>query len=207
MDYAQYFESLGYKYNPIYHKLIVTDFQRHVFPNEPKEWDGIIGPKTLQKMQQFNKDNFCSEVFEHIKPYKEYSDAEIEALMQSKLKGLGAVFNKYAKENDFDVLHSIAHAALESGWGTSYIARLKNNLYGWAAYDSSPVASANKFKSFEECIQKWSEWFNRQYLLPTGHYYNGDTEYGVNKKYASSPIAGVNKAFIVSYLRNKLNKK
>ncbi len=209
MDYGQYFESIGYKYIKQYHKIIVTDFQRHVFPNQPKEWDGIIGPKTLAKINYYNKDNFCPEVFEHIKPYKSYSDIEIEALMRPRLVGLGATFNKCARKNDFDVLHSIAHAILESSYkglyANSAIARKKNNIYGFGAYDSSPMASAKKFSSFAECIEIWSDWFNRNYLLETGEYYHGDNEYGVNKKYASSPIAGVNKAFIVRQLRKNLN--
>ncbi|MEN6445925.1 MAG: peptidoglycan-binding domain-containing protein, partial [Candidatus Cloacimonas sp.] len=106
MDYAQYFESLGYKYIPKYHKLIVKDFQRHCGISA----DGVIGPITKSKIDFYNKDNFCPEVFEPIKPYREYNDVEIEALMRYKIKWLGSIFNRNAKENDFDVLHSIAHA-------------------------------------------------------------------------------------------------
>jgi len=206
MDYAQYFNSLGYKYISKYHKIIVTDFQRHVFPNQKNEWDGIIGSKTQAKIDYYNKDNFCPEVFEPIKPYIAYTDAEIEAIMQYKLKGLGAVFNKSAKENDFDVLHAIAHAALESGWGTSKIAHDKNNIFGWACYDSSPYQSAAKFKSFAESIEIWSAKFNRLYILPKGEFYHGNSERGVNVKYASSPIAGINKSFIVRKLRKTLGR-
>ena len=65
-SYSDYFNSLGYKYISRYHKIIVQDFQRHVFPNEKKEWDGIIGPITKGRMEIFDKDNFCPEVFEPI---------------------------------------------------------------------------------------------------------------------------------------------
>jgi beta-N-acetylglucosaminidase len=201
MDYAKYFEEIGYKYFKQYDKLIVQDFQRHAGINA----DGIIGPITLGKIKYYNKDNFCPEVWEEIKPYKEYNDVEIEALMKFKLVGLGAVFNRCAKDNDFDVLHSIAHAILESGSGTSYIARVLNNLYGWQCFDSSPVESGMKFKSKAECIQKWSIWFNKEYLTDGGRWFNGCNEHGINVKYASSPIAGINKAFIVRDLREKLN--
>ena len=29
---------------------IVKDFQKSVFPGEPAEWDGIVGPKTWAKL-------------------------------------------------------------------------------------------------------------------------------------------------------------
>jgi len=105
---------------------------------------------------------------------------------------------------DFDVLHNLAHAILESGSGTSYIARVKNNLYGWRAYDTSPVESAMPMDGKKMCIEKWSEWWNREYLEPDGYYFRGNNEYCVNIVYASSSIAGINKSFIVQKLRKKL---
>ena len=200
MDYGKYFNELGYKYLKMYDKLIVQDFQRHAGIKA----DGIIGPITNSKIAFYNKDNFCPEVWEEIKPYKEYNDVEIEALMHFKLVGLGATFNKSAKDNDFDVLHSIAHAVLESGSGTSYIARVLNNLYGWACFDSNPMGG-NKFKSKAVCIEKWSAWFNKEYLTIGGRWYNGCNEHGVNIRYASSPVAGINKAFIVKNLKREIS--
>jgi len=202
MAYEHYFNTLGYKVIlPAHFHLIVKDFQRHTGLKD----DGIIGIRTRAKINKYNKLNYCPEVFEHIKPYKQYSDTEIEALMQRGLKGFGAVFNKYAKENDFDVLHSIAHAVIESGWGESSIATRKNNIYGWCAYDNSPFESAKGFKSKAECIEKWSKWFNSDYLEPTGKWFSGDNEYCVNINYATSPIAAISKSFVVKQLRSKLN--
>lgn len=204
MDAVLYFTKLGYKYIVKYHKIIVQDFQRHVFPFDKKQWDGVTGPITQAKIDFYNKDNFCPEVFESIKPYIPYTDEQIESLLQYRLKGLGSVFNHSAKINDFNVLHSISHAVLESSWGNSFIARFKNNIYGWRAYDSSPAHSAIKFINYADCIIKWSYWFNKEYLLQTGKYYHGNSEHGVNIVYATSPTAGINKSFIVRDLRNKL---
>lgn len=199
---AYYFNSIGYKYISKYHKIIVQDFQRHVGLIA----DGIIGSKTYIAMDMNTPDVFCPYVFKPIKPYIPYTDKELAPLLSGKLRGLAKAFNDAAKANNFDVLHAIAHAALESGWGTSYIAEKTNNLFGWAAYDSSPLASAKRFATLEECITKWSEWFNKYYLEETGKYYNGNCEQGVNVKYATSPIAGVNKAFIVAKLEKDLTK-
>lgn len=197
-----YFNKLGYKTaNPAHNEYIITDFQRHcnLVP------DGIIGPKTKAAMDRYNKNNYCPEVFEPIKPYVPYSDEQIESLCKKGLAGLGESFNYFSKYYDFDVLHNLAHAILESNWGTSAIAKKKNNLYGWAAYDSSPMQSAHALLSKAKCIEAWSYWFNCQYLEPDGKYFRGNSEYCVNIVYASSSIAGINKAFIVQQLRKELN--
>jgi len=210
MDYAEYFNSLGYKYISNYHKIIVTDFQRHVFPFDRKQWDGKIGPITKGRMEVFDKDSYCPEVFEPIKPYIPYTDEQIENLMQPLLVGFGCVFNLNARLNDFDVLHSIGHSVLEASkkglWANSAIAKKKNNIYGFGAYDLSPMASAKKFSNIVECIRIWSKWWNEKYLLSTGKYYHGNCEQGVNVRYASSSIAGINKAFIVQNLREKIRR-
>ena len=204
MKNSTYFASLGYKWSDSQSDYIIKDFQRHAGLKD----DGLIGPLTKAKMNYYNHLNFCPEVFEPIKPYIfinfYYNDVEIEALMQYKLKGLGLIFNKYAKDNDFNVLHSVAHAILESASGTSKIALKKNNIFGFGAYDLSPMASAKKFSSFAECIEIWSKWFNENYLEAWGQFYHGNCEKGVNYKYASSGIAGINKSFIVRQLRKQL---
>ncbi|MBA7590543.1 hypothetical protein ES708_32668 [subsurface metagenome] len=205
-SYSDYFNSLGYKYISRYHKIIVQDFQRHVFPNEKKEWDGIIGPITKGRMEIFDKDNFCPEVFEPILGNIEDIDCyELEKYcLTLKLSGLSWAFIDTQDLYKVNVLHNIAHAVLESASGTSFIARMKNNLYGFRAYDSSPYASAGKFKDFPDCIDTWTKWWVDKYLIEEGKYYNGNNEKGVNVRYATSPIAGINKAFIVQNLRERV---
>lgn len=156
-------------------------------------------------MKYFSKSNYCPEVFEPIKPYFHYSDIAIESLCVKGLAGFGSLFNFYSRINDFDVLHNLAHAILESANGTSVIAVDKKNLYGWNAKDNSAYNSAYGFASKGDCIKVWSEWFNRVYLLQSGNQFRGDNEYCVNIVYASSGIAGINKSFIIQQLRKKLN--
>jgi beta-N-acetylglucosaminidase len=204
MKDSTYFSSLGYKWLNSQSDFIIKDFQRHA----GIESDGKIGPITKAKMDYYNHANFCPEVFEPIKPYIPYSDDEIESLMQPNLIGYGYIFNSESKKNNFDVLHNIGHAVLEGSekgkWANSYIARIKNNIYGFGAYDLSPVASAKKFENLKEGMEIWSKWFNENYLEAWGQFYHGNCEKGVNFKYASSGIAGINKSFIVRKLRNKL---
>lgn len=199
--YESYFNSLGYKVaNPKHQEYIVKGFQSHAGLTA----DGVIGTKTRAKIKYYNQNNYCPEVFEPIKPYVPYTDEQIESLMIKNFVGLGAAFNEQSRINNIDVLHNIGHGGLESGWGTSKIARDKNNLYGWNAVDNSSYNSAYGFVDFETCIKEWTVWWDKTYLTPGGSQYRGNNEYSVNVVYASSPVAGINKSFIVQRLRKQL---
>ena len=73
----------------------------------------------------------------------------------------------------------------ESAWGTSYLAKEKNNLFGYKAYDRDPINSAQDFESYVDAINVVAEAISKNYLTPTGSYYNGTTIESVNQKYAS----------------------
>ena len=199
--HEHYFSIIGYKVdNPAEMEWVYKGFQAHTGLTV----DGKVGPKTKAMMAKTNHRNYCPEVFEPIKPYVPYTDDQIESLMIKNFVGHGAAFNYHAKKNDFDVMHAVGPGALESGWGTSKIAKDKNNIYGWTAYDNSAYDSATGYKSFDDCIEVWSKDFNEQYLTPGGVQYRGNNEYAVNMVYASSLVAGINKAFIAQDLRKKL---
>ena len=83
----------------------------------------------------------------------------------------------------------------ESAWGTSSIAKNKNNLFGLNAVDSSPGESANTFTSVEQCINEFAyEWVHKDYLNGGDSRYRGphlgDKHSGMNVKYASDPYWG-----------------
>jgi len=196
-----YFNQLGYKTADLAQAdWIIKDFQSHA----GLKADGIIGTNTKVAMAKYNHKNYCPEVFEPIKPYIPYTDAQVEAVLEKELISYGAAFNYFSKENDFDVMHNVNHAALESNWGTSSIAHGKNNLYGFAAYDSSPYASATSYKDYNDSIEAWSKKYNQLYLTQSGNQYRGNNEYCVNIVYASSSIAGINKSFLTRQLRDSL---
>jgi hypothetical protein len=202
-DFINYFQSLGYKSVDKYFRLVVEDFQRHAGIKS----DGIIGPVTKDRIEYYNKDNYCPEVFEPVLGNREnVGCCKLEKfILTLRLSGLSWVFMESQEEYGVNILHNIAHAVLESASGTSFIARMKNNLYGFMAYDSSPYASAGKFKDYPDCIDTWTGWLAENYLFEDGKYYNGNSEYGINVRYATSPVAGINKAFIVKDFRKKLN--
>ena len=84
----------------------------------------------------------------------------------------------------------------ESAWGTSSLARNKNNLFGYGANDRNPYGDAYMFTSYQEGIDLVSRVLVKYYInapgtvlydgsQASGKYYNGNYLKGVNKIYAS----------------------
>jgi beta-N-acetylglucosaminidase len=99
------------------------------------------------------------------------------------LRGLAPYYNTFvsagAKYNvDYKLLISIA--ALESGWGESYYAKTNNNIFGWCSGEMY-------FNSVEECIYHVAEFLSREYLSPTGMYYEGADIDAIAMHYNENP--------------------
>ena len=92
----------------------------------------------------------------------------------------------------------------ESAWGTSFLAKEKNNLFGYRAYDRDPINSAQDFDSYEDAINVVAEALSKNYLTSTGSYYNGTTIEAVNQKYASDKSWHEKVFSYMEYLYDKL---
>ena len=103
----------------------------------------------------------------------------------------------------------------ESGWGTSQIAKNKNNLFGYGAYDSNPYNGAYSFSDYSECIDLIARVFVKYYINPKGTsiyggekamgtYYNGPTLRGINTRYATDKNWANGVYTHMKYLYNKL---
>lgn len=119
------------------------------------------------------------------------------------------------KQYNINGLFVAAVGIHESNWGTSKIAREKNNLFGYGAYDSNPYNGAYTFSDYSECIDLISRVFVKYYLNPkgtniyggekaAGTYYNGATLSGVNTKYATDKNWANAVYNNMKYLYNKL---
>jgi flagellum-specific peptidoglycan hydrolase FlgJ len=108
-------------------------------------------------------------------------------LANSALAGLGASFMQAEATYHVSARYFVAHAILESGWGTSAIAQDKHNLFGFGANDSNPYGDAATFTSFDACIQYVAQFIETHYLTVGGPYYHGPTLRGMNGDYASDP--------------------
>lgn len=103
----------------------------------------------------------------------------------SPLEGLGSSFELAQKKTGVNGVFLAALAALESNSGRSQIARDKNNLFGFQAYDSDPYNSAAKFDSFSSGIDYVSDYLKREYLSENGSYYKGRAIEDINQNYAT----------------------
>ncbi|MNJ90624.1 putative endo-beta-N-acetylglucosaminidase precursor [compost metagenome] len=132
------------------------------------------------------------------------SSEDIEKILEgTKFAGLGAAFAKAEEKYHINAYYLIAHAAWESSWGTSKLAKNKNNLFGFAAYDNSAYKSATKFNTKEDCIYRVAEFVNEHYLDEDGDHYNGPTLKGMNKKYASDEQWANGIASVIKSLVNR----
>lgn len=96
-------------------------------------------------------------------------------------------------ENEFGIssLFMLAHAAVESAWGTSFYSRDRNNLFGFNAYDSNPD-QASGYASQAASIRFYANFLKTYYLTPGAVYFNGTTPHGIFVKYSSSHDAEAN---------------
>lgn len=111
---------------------------------------------------------------------------ELDYVFQgTNLDGLGAAFVRAELNTGVNAMFLASLAIVESGWGTSYLANNRNNLFGFAAYDGRED-SAQGFSSKEDCIETVAEFLANNYCDEDGMYYRGGTIAAVNTVYASS---------------------
>jgi beta-N-acetylglucosaminidase len=116
------------------------------------------------------------------------SAARINAFLQgTAMAGLGDSFMRAEQNYHVSARYFVAHAILESAWGSSAIAHDKHNLFGFNANDSNPYGNATTFPSFDACIQFVAHFVDSHYLTPGGAYYHGPTLRGMNVQYATDP--------------------
>lgn len=108
------------------------------------------------------------------------------------------VFYNMEKKYNINGIFLASMAIHESAWGTSQIAKDKNNLFGYGSYDSTPYESSYEFTNYAEGIETVAKSLVKYYLNPSGTkiydgetaagwYYNGPTLSGVNTRYATDP--------------------
>lgn len=104
------------------------------------------------------------------------------------LPHLGAAFLRAERKEGINARYLVSHALLESGWGTSDIARFKHNLFGYNAYDRGPWQNASSFRTYQAGIAAIAAKIKDSYLTPTGRWWYGYTTLrAVNRYYASDP--------------------
>lgn len=81
----------------------------------------------------------------------------------SNFTGMGDYFMAASLRSGYNPIYIIAHAAIESGWGTSHLALYYGNLFGIGSYDyNSGYYVAD---SIEQGIINGSIWINTYFYL------------------------------------------
>jgi hypothetical protein len=100
----------------------------------------------------------------------------------------GDAFAKAEKDTGVNAQYLLAHAIHETGYGEASIYKQKHNLFGIAAFDSSPGASATTFKDDADCIDYMAHWVKKEWLTPGGSHYKAPTLDGMHLAgYATDP--------------------
>lgn len=81
----------------------------------------------------------------------------------SRFKGKGYVFIQASKESGLSPIYIFAHAALESGFGSSHLARVNNNYFGINAIDADPGQAYHMGDSVDQGIINGAIWIKRNY--------------------------------------------
>ncbi|WP_226675872.1 S-layer homology domain-containing protein [Rossellomorea aquimaris] len=129
-----------------------------------------------------------------------YTGEQLDAFLKhvrpdSLLIGTGDAFKKAEEQYGTNALYFLSHAILESYWGTSRIAKDKNNLFGIGAVDSDPYGSAWTYDNYEQGILDAASkfivpgYFNEKDWRFEGEHL-GNKGTGMNVRYASDAYWG-----------------
>ncbi len=119
----------------------------------------------------------------------------------TSLPPLGAAFIEAESTYGVNARFLLAAAMHESGWGNSYIARVKHNLFGYNAFDRDPGRYASAYRTFEANIEATAKFIRDFYLTPGGHWWAGaPTLRAMQQHWSSSHQWGVS----VSRLANSI---
>lgn len=187
--YVRYGDELGY---------VLKEGVSTYHPNKISEMNSSTNRK-YSKRELLAKLNFNMDVGVQSGLALEQFEKIFENQVQDKndiLKNNAKYFYYAEEQYNINGVFLAAIAVHESAWGTSSIARNKNNLFGYAAYDRDPYNSASNFSSYSEGIDLVARVLMKNYLNPSGEqlpdgsiasgkFYNGKTISAVNKRYAT----------------------
>lgn len=99
------------------------------------------------------------------------TEEELRNGLHGNLKNYAGEFLECEEQYGINAAALASIAALESGWGESYMATEKNNFFGWT--DASGGYAT--FDSAEDCISHVANFLSENYLSEDGTYYSGGT--------------------------------
>ena len=99
----------------------------------------------------------------------------------TRLQCLSAYYYEYEKIYKVNALFIISLTSLESGYGTSKLARTHNNLAGYRGSKGWTY-----FDSWHDCLNEVYRLISQEYLSPNGKFYSGLDIKSINSKYCGN---------------------
>ena len=115
----------------------------------------------------------------------------------TELEGIEDALVEAENKYGVNAIFILSVAIHESGWGSSYLARTRNNLFGICAFDSN-VDAASSFSSKDACVDYFARLMTKEYF-PEGR----TTLSSINAIYASSGSWASN---VYSSMANIINR-
>jgi hypothetical protein len=117
----------------------------------------------------------------------------------TSLPPLGNAFIAAEERYGINARFLVAAAMHESGWGTSYIARRKHNLFGYNAFDRDPSRYASAYATYAANIDATARFIKDFYLTPGGRWWGGaPTLRSMQRFWSSSHRWGIGVSHIAS---------
>lgn len=152
---------------------------------------GLVPATEAETAEYMNPNNYYTGAYKYQfldlgKP-NHVSEEALNAFLKDKgiLKGQAAAFIKAANDYNISEVYLVAHACLETGGGTSTLARgveyngvTVYNMYGIGAYDNSAVSSGSKkaysmgWTNVEAAIRGGAEWISEKYINSPQYHQN-----------------------------------
>lgn len=128
------------------------------------------------------------------------------AFAGTALAGIGEALVEAERETGINALVLAGIIAHETGWGTSALARDKNNMAGLGAYDGAEYSSGITFASRAESVMYLAQLLATHYA-PGGKYFGGSHDLqGIGIRYASDPAWAAKVAGCMSAIFKKAGK-
>ena len=138
--------------------------------------------------KQYKLSRSCDEVLlphynsNNLTELSNLTQEQIHTMLEgTRLQCLSAYYYEYEKIYKVNALFIISLTSLESGYGTSKLARTHNNLAGYRGSKSWTY-----FNSWHDCLNEVYRLIGQEYLSPDGRFYNGLDIKGVNSKYCGN---------------------
>lgn len=150
----------------------------------PLVYVGAPGGATTEEVRRhLDPNQFCSGAYKYqfmdLSHYNGIGEEELARFLDGKgtLSGQAAAFIEAAREYNVSEMYLVAHACLETGYGTSTLATGVEvngtrvyNMFGIAAYDGSVVSSGSN-KAYQEgwtspaaAIKGGAKWISEHYI-------------------------------------------